>query len=59
MKRVGLLLACVAALSGAAAPRDGRRLVWSDEFDGSSLDATKWKFHPTMNSHAEHPSPSC
>ena len=31
-------------------PTYGRRLVWSDEFKGSSLDQSKWKFHATMNS---------
>lgn len=28
---------------------DGRTLVWSEEFDGDSLDETKWKFHRTMS----------
>ena len=37
-------------VAAIAAPQDGRKLVWSDEFGGSSLDATKWKFHATMNS---------
>ena len=37
-------------VAAVAAPQDGRKLVWSDEFGGSSLDATKWKFHATMNS---------
>ncbi|MBR2838108.1 MAG: glycoside hydrolase family 16 protein [Kiritimatiellae bacterium] len=50
MKGSVFLLAGLAALSGVAAPHDGRRMVWSDEFDGQALDATKWKFHPTMNS---------
>ena len=38
-------------LTCLAAPQDGRKLVWSDEFNGTALDATKWKFHATMNSH--------
>ena len=51
MSRFGLLLVAIAAASiGVAAPMDGRRLVWSDEFDGASLDGSKWKFHATMNS---------
>ena len=50
MAKSVLLTACLAALSAAAAPQDGRSLVWGDEFDGSSLDQTKWKFHATMNS---------
>ena len=29
---------------------DGRRLVWSEEFNGSELDATKWRFWASMNS---------
>ena len=33
-----------------AVPWQGRRLVWSDEFDGRALDATKWMFLATMNS---------
>ena len=38
------------AFAALAAPQDGRKLVWGDEFEGSALDATKRKFHPTMNS---------
>ena len=41
--------AAEAAPAGAAAPRQGRRMVWNDEFDGASLDGSKWKFHQTMN----------
>ena len=48
------VIVCLAVLgltvAAVAAPQDGRKLVWSDEFGGSSLDATKWKFHATMNS---------
>ena len=44
----------VAAVCGAEAasssPRQGRRLVWRDEFDGGALDETRWKFHPMMRS---------
>ncbi len=29
---------------------DGRRLVWSEEFNGSELDAAKWRFWASMNS---------
>ena len=43
------VIVCLAVLgltvAAVAAPQDGRKLVWSDEFGGSSLDATKWKFH--------------
>ena len=43
------LVLAVAVHSVCAAPQDGRRLVWGDEFSGSSLDQAKWKFHATMN----------
>ena len=63
-RNIALVLVVLAALGGRlspaadvartdmrpSSPQDGRRLVWCDEFDGSSLDAAKWKFHPTMNS---------
>ena len=32
------------------APQDGRRMVWGDEFEGTALDQTKWRFRATMNS---------
>ena len=51
MKRIGVLLALLAAACAASgAPQDGRRLVWGDEFDGTSLDLSKWRFRATMNS---------
>jgi beta-glucanase (GH16 family) len=36
-----LLLAAAAPVMGSA---DGYRLVWSDEFNGSAIDRTKWDF---------------
>jgi autotransporter-associated beta strand protein len=36
------LLGWLVAMDGLAAPPAGYYLVWSDEFDGSSLDGTKW-----------------
>ena len=50
-------MACLTVMGAFGATRpavarsDGRKLVWNDEFNGNALDATKWKFHPTMNSH--------
>ena len=55
-KNCVIVLACmtvVGAFGATCQPdvrQDGRKLVWSDEFDGQALDATKWKFHATMNS---------
>ena len=35
---------------GAKTPmHEGRKLVWSDEFDGNDLDPLKWKFRRSMN----------
>ncbi len=45
-------IAACAALAACAAPgpmKDGRSLVWSDEFNGGSLDTNKWRFCHTMN----------
>lgn len=39
------LFTCAAAPQQAAEPRsDEWKLVWSDEFDGKEIDATKWDF---------------
>lgn len=46
-------LALEAAVGGDAATAqraDGRRLVWRDEFDGTSLDNAKWQVWGTMSS---------
>ena len=43
-----VLAVCAVASAAVAAPQDGRRLVWSDEFEGSSLDHSKWRFRMTM-----------
>ena len=51
MKKFDVFLLALATASIAlAAPQDGRRLVWSDEFEGTSLDLAKWRFRATMNS---------
>ena len=60
MKRTvaGSLCLVFAMAAGAAdamscatpAPQAGRRLVWGDEFDGTALDQSKWRFRATMNS---------
>ena len=47
---IGMLVAAGVALSGFAAPQDGRRMVWGDEFEGTTLDLSKWRFRATMNS---------
>ena len=49
------ILVCAAALgvaahSACAAPKDGRRLVWHDEFRRTGLDPSKWRFCATMHS---------
>jgi beta-glucanase (GH16 family) len=36
-----------APLSGAPAPVPGWRLVWSDEFDGGTIDRTRWNLRPS------------
>jgi len=41
---IGLLLLLVAGLHVFAAAPAGYYLVWSDEFNGSSLDTTKWDY---------------
>ena len=50
--RAGSPLPAASAREDTRTPlrRDGRRLVWRDEFNGKSLDQSKWKFHATMNS---------
>ena len=47
---VSSIVALTAAQAACAAPQDGRKLVWHDEFDGSALDAAKWQFRKTMDS---------
>ena len=47
MKRALFLLAAFASAPAPAAPETPKdsanwSLVWSDEFDGASLDAAKW-----------------
>lgn len=44
MKRISLLLAAALIASPAlnATPPPGYKLEWSDEFDGTKLDTTKW-----------------
>lgn len=37
-------IALVAALGGVQASELGYQLVWSDEFDGSGVDPSKWAF---------------
>jgi len=47
MIRTAAILMLAAAFGGSAAarePADGWRLAWSDEFDGSALDRSKWDF---------------
>ncbi|MCU0247255.1 MAG: glycoside hydrolase family 16 protein [Bryobacter sp.] len=39
-----IAIAAAAALSCLAAPPEGYRLVWADEFDGKSLDTAKWNY---------------
>ena len=54
-KSFAFVLVCVTAIGAAvysacAAQKDGRKLVWSDEFDGTSLDNAKWQVWGTMSS---------
>lgn len=44
-----LLAICAAQAHAAADPCAGRRLVWGDEFDGKTLDSSKWGFRQTMH----------
>lgn len=39
------------ALVGPPAATEGETLVWSDEFDGSSVDRTKWYVHDGYEGH--------
>ncbi len=41
---VGLLLVGLAAAPGQSPEKPEWKLVWSDEFDGSAIDRTKWDF---------------
>ena len=43
-------LALVGTVMAVETRPDGRKLVWSDEFEGDALDLTKWRFRRTMNS---------
>lgn len=45
-----LLAVFCATISLSAAPQDGRKLVWSDDFEGTELDLSKWRFRKTMDS---------
>ena len=42
------MLAAVAPSARAADVRDGRRIVWRDEFDGTGVNSAKWRFRKTM-----------
>lgn len=42
--RTALVLLLAAAAATPAAAADGWKLVWSDEFDGSGIDRSKWDF---------------
>lgn len=51
MKAPWLLLACIAAAFScapgpvdAAPPSEKYRLIWADEFDGTTLDTTRWNY---------------
>ena len=41
-----LLFACVSANSQVS---KNLRMVWNDEFNGNTLDASKWKVPPAWN----------
>ena len=44
----GTPIAPGASVTGGTPMHQGRKLVWSDEFDGNDLDPKKWKFRRTM-----------
>jgi beta-glucanase (GH16 family) len=50
MKRISLFFALIATVSGISAAQlpksihEPYKLVWSDDFNGTSLDASKWKY---------------
>lgn len=45
-----VLLVSFAWSAFAGSPIYGRKLVWSDEFNGTNLDLSKWRFRQTMGS---------
>lgn len=48
-----VLLVSFAWSAFAGSPIYGRKLVWSDEFNGTNLDLSKWRFRQTMGSKSD------